>query len=117
MRTQPNNLIDPYRLADPASDDGANWGAFLMFLNNNRLHIISSGSFDNTDWEHVSVSLKNRTPNWSEMCKVKSLFWGDDETVIQFHPKESHYVNVHPHCLHLWKHRKKEHELPPLIYV
>lgn len=40
-------------------------------------------------WEHVSVSVRHRTPNWTEMCWVKDLFWEDDETVIQFHPRKS----------------------------
>ncbi len=54
-------------------------------------------------WEHVSVSLKNRCPNWREMCLVKNLFWNDDEECIQFHPKESEYINLHNYCLHIWK--------------
>lgn len=54
-------------------------------------------------WEHVSVSCRNRCPNWEEMTFVKRLFFDDTETVIQFHPPESDYVNHHPFCLHLWK--------------
>lgn len=54
-------------------------------------------------WEHVSVSTRNRCPNWDEMCFVKSLFWDDTETVVQFHPDRAHYVNCHPYTLHLWK--------------
>jgi hypothetical protein len=34
---------------------------------------------------------------------VKGLFWEPDETVIQYHPAESQYVNCHPLVLHLWK--------------
>ena len=30
-------------------------------------------------WEHVSVCPENRTPNWDEMCKIKDMFWNDDE--------------------------------------
>src|SRR5580704_1213607 len=47
-------------------------------------------------WEHVSISTARRTPNWQEMCFVKALFWEPEETVIQFHPPESSYVNNHP---------------------
>jgi hypothetical protein len=64
------------------------------------LRIIAS---DNDDWEHVSVSVENRPPNWAEMCRVKDLFWNDEELVIQIHPPRSEYVNHHPYCLHLWK--------------
>ncbi len=61
--------------------------------------VISNGD----GWEHVSVSLKGRCPRWQEMCYIKSLFWDDEEVVVQYHPKKSEYVNLHPHCLHLWK--------------
>lgn len=54
-------------------------------------------------WEHVSVSLPNRNPNWDEMCHVKDLFWGDDEECIQFHPRKNEYVNLTEYCLHIWK--------------
>jgi hypothetical protein len=50
------------------------------------------------------------------MCFVKSLFWDDEETVIQFHPAVSAYVNNHSHCLHLWK-PPFDMPLPPSILV
>ena len=68
-------------------------------------------------WQHVSVSLPNRTPTWLEMCKVKDLFWGEDETVVQFHPKKTNYVNIHKYCLHMWKKVGDEYEVPPEILV
>lgn len=69
-------------------------------------------------WEHVSVSLQNRTPNWKEMCCVKDLFWEEEEVVIQFHPAKSSYINNHPNCLHLWKCRGSEFKpLPPEILI
>lgn len=57
------------------------------------------------DWEHVSVSMRNRCPTWEEMCHLKALFWSEDETVVQFHPPKADYVNFARHCLHLWKYR------------
>jgi len=56
------------------------------------------------EWEHVSVSLQHRIPTWAEMCKVKDLFWDEDEVVVQYHPRKEDYVNNHQHCLHLWRH-------------
>jgi len=73
--------------------------------------LVSDGSQDG--WEHVSVSLKNRLPNWEEMSYVKSLFWDEEEIVIQYHPPKSQYINNHPFCLHLWRNTKNEIELPP----
>jgi hypothetical protein len=78
------------------------------------LMVISS---DGDGWEHVSVSTSRRTPNWSEMCFVKDLFWREDECVVQFHPPKSEYVNHHPHCLHLWKPTGHDIPTPPSILV
>src|SRR5262245_38210742 len=71
---------------------------------------------DGMGWQHVSVTVakKNhdasRCPTWEEMCYVKSVFWNKDETVIEYHPRESEYVSQHPFCLHLWK--KDDYEFP-----
>jgi len=54
-------------------------------------------------FEHVSVSLFNRCPVWDEMCFIKNLFFEDEEECIQYHPKKSEYVNLHPHCLHIYR--------------
>lgn len=66
-------------------------------------------------WEHVSVSTLRRNPNWQEMCWVKDLFWRDDELVAQFHPPKSDHINIHPYCLHLWRH--PDMRLPPRLLV
>lgn len=67
-----------------------------------------------SNWEHVSVSLdRDRCPTWEEMSKVKDLFWDPEDTVFQFHPPKSEYVNNHPFCLHLWRKIGTEVELPP----
>lgn len=58
-------------------------------------------------WEHVSVSIleQERCPTWEEMCFVKNFFWNEEDTVLQFHPPKSEYVNTHPYCLHLWRYK------------
>lgn len=71
--------------------------------------IVGSGE----GWEHVSVSNPRRIPNWNEMCRVKSLIWIDSEVVMQLHPAESDYVNVHQNCLHLWRPTDQQIPLPP----
>lgn len=68
-------------------------------------------------WEHVSVSTQSRCPTWEEMSMLKDMFWDDSETVVQYHPKKSEYVNNFPYCLHLWKKNDTEYELPPRILV
>lgn len=66
-------------------------------------------------WDHVSVSCttKKRLPTWTEMCWAKTLFFDDEETVVQFHPPKSKYVNDNPMVLHLWRFGGGETLLPP----
>lgn len=68
-------------------------------------------------WDHVSVSFRNRTPTWDEMCMVKDIFFNEKETVIQYHPAKSNYINNHPYTLHLWKPQKTEIPTPPRLFV
>lgn len=91
-------------------------GVFFLRNNSHVLKIISSG-FQDEEWIHVSVSLPTRCPTWNEMCKVRDLFFDKEDVVFQFHPKSSDYVNIHPHCLHLWKPRKFEIQTPAKIKV
>ena len=98
-----------------ASHHGDLHGAFFVVapMTGTHLKILSSGIDHEHGWEHVSVSLYNRIPNWKEMCFVKELFWNDDECVVQYHPAKSEYVNVHPNCLHLWKPIDGKFPIPP----
>lgn len=70
-------------------------------------------------WDHVSVSPEKKriTPSWDDMCKVKEIFFRDDEAVIQIHPPKDEYVNNMPNCLHLWRCHYKEMILPPSCLV
>lgn len=61
-------------------------------------------------WDHVSVSRTNRPPNWTEMQYVARLFFGAGETAMQLHVPEEDHVNIHPHCLHLW--RPQDYDIP-----
>ncbi len=76
---------------------------------------------DGQGWEHVSVHVKDkgkeRTPTWGEMCKIKALFWDEDDWVLQFHPAKKDYVNNHPHTLHLWRPVGVEFLTPPAYLV
>lgn len=70
-------------------------------------------------WEHVSVCpfQKRITPTWDDMCRLKDMFFEDDEAVIQIHPVKADYVNNMSNCLHLWKCTYKDMVLPPSILV
>jgi len=76
-------------------------------------------------WDHVSACLRHRRhgafiercPNWPEMCFLKDFFFDKQETVIQYHPAESDYVNTHPWVLHLWRPQTVELPVPATILV
>lgn len=126
---QNNHEINKYRIRSgrlASTDAQGNNGAFRVKTKWGRLFCIASDGTSNLaaalsekEWEHVSVSLhsQDKTPTWEIMCYIKDLFWGDDETVVQFHPKQSEYVNTHPHVLHLWKPVGEEIALPPRFMV
>ena len=60
---------------------------------------------------------KGRIPTWEEMCKIKSLFWDEEDTVIQYHPAKTEYVNNHPNVLHLWRSIDQVIPTPPTELV
>lgn len=109
-----------FRSGPYATSPGEDFGAFLVpGPCGADLKIIASPGDASVDipWEHVSVSLPNRCPNWTEMSFVKDLFWNEDEAVMQLHPPKSDYVNNHRYCLHLWRPLKTAIPLPPSIAV
>lgn len=112
--------IEDYRLrlGPYGSNTGDTFGVFYIPFRGRDLKVIATdGEGISPRWEHVSVSLQNRCPNWEEMSYVKSLFWRENETVVQYHPKKSAHVNQFPYALHLWKKYDEEYELPPSIFV
>jgi hypothetical protein len=91
-----------------------NNGCFTIPFESYEFMVIAS---DGDGWEHVSISLNNRTPNWREMCFIKSIFWSEEDCVVQYHPPKTEYVNNHPHCLHLWRPINTQLPMPPSILV
>lgn len=68
-------------------------------------------------WDHVSVSRRNRCPNWQEMEHIKRLFFRDSETAMQLHVPPSEHLSLHPYCLHLWRPLNCDIPKPPAIMV
>jgi hypothetical protein len=98
------------------------YGAFKILGPHGQMLAIMASAADDDDeaaqgWEHVSVSLKHRTPNWQEMCFVKDLFWEEDECVVQYHPPKKEHVDFHPNCLHMWRKKGFEFPMPPAGFV
>jgi len=68
-------------------------------------------------WDHVSISREDRVPSWEEMEHVKRLFFRDTEWAIEYHVPPNDHINIHPHCLHLWRPQKQRLPIPPAILV
>jgi len=100
VRGEPNDQLTRSRVHRLGGPAGTNTGQFIIRIGSSNLQIVAS---DGGGWDHVSVSLRTRCPTWDEMCAIKSIFFLDEETVIQFHPAKSEYVNVHKFCLHMWR--------------
>ena len=113
MRNLPE--LNKHRLQVPGYVlGGATEGAFKFRINGNNYFVIASSDYG---WEHVSVSCPSKIPTWDIMCKIKDLFFYDDEVVMQLHPKKEDYVNNHPNCLHMWRPTNEKIPTPPSILV
>ena len=110
------NELNQYRIEFYGSMGDERNGAFRVPIGNKYAFVIAS---DGMGWEHVSVSMENveRCPKWNEMCKIKDMFFEENEVVMQLHPKKSEYVNNHNYCLHLWKPLQDKIPTPPPILV
>jgi hypothetical protein len=107
MKTRPFTLPDLWVIEDQGEDG-------LAARSKDGLFVIASWGMG---WDHVSVSRKNRCPDWAEMCRVKNLFWEPEEVVVQYHPRKSEYKNWHRFCLHLWKPQNQELPTPNPLMV
>jgi hypothetical protein len=114
FRVGPDAEVFRVKAGQFRTEPGDQFGLFYVRVRGVIIKVIAS---DGGGWEHVSVSLTNRCPTWAEMCAIKDLFWDFDDTVVQFHPRQSEYVNNHPNCLHLWRRAGEEYDLPPSIFV
>jgi hypothetical protein len=115
-------LLDIYRDSSPQVLKHFGWdgdetcGSFLVPspVDHQLMRIVASSD---EGWDHVSVSRRNRPPNWQEMEHVKRMFFKDDETAMQLHVPPADHISCHPHCLHLWRPQRIEIPRPPAIMV
>lgn len=99
------------------SDETAGWnGAFMVPLEGNIWQVIIS---DGMGWRHLSItnSQRRQLPSWNIMCRIKDLFFGDEDWAVQFHPAKDDYVNVHEFVLHLWQPLNEELPKPLIVMV
>ena len=113
------------RLLDGQMASRPEWGMAGMFIipgpcGMELRTMVSDGAdwpFALPAWEHVSVSTASRTPNWREMEFIRDLFFQPDELVLQFSMPRAKHINVHPHCLHMWRPIGVDIPLPPAATV
>ena len=111
LNTTNNKEIASYSINHPVLGIGeGNNGCFSIPCQSFILTVIAS---DEGGWDHVSVSLKTRTPRYHEMCFIKELFFKEEETAVEFHVPQSKHINNFEYCLHLWRNQREGHKLPP----
>lgn len=118
MRPTPNSRVELFRRTTGSMASDATYGNNGQFIIPGPMHekLLVQVS-DGGSWEHISVSTKRRCPTWEEMQFVKELFWDDEETVMQYHPARSRYVNVAKNCLHMWRPVGVTLPMPPLWMI
>lgn len=116
MRNAPIVRAQPYRQPDPntgivySADVNGVYRIPSKTSPRDVLNVIAS---DGLDWDHVSVSLRHRCPTWAEMEQVRSIFFRDDETVMQLSVPRADHISIHAYCLHLWRPQRAEIPRPP----
>lgn len=70
---------------------------------NHHVRVILSCSIERDEraWLHLSISTRERIPNWNELGYAKITFLGNREAYQVIPPKER-YVNIHSKVLHLF---------------
>jgi len=108
--------LDKYRVDGDTENDRQYYGVFCVISKSSRrtLRVIASSDMG---WDHVSVSLQNRCPNWHEMEQIKLMFFNKDELCWQYHVPPADHINIHPYVLHIWRKHDFEMPLPPRVMV
>ena len=103
----------PYLMVRQIGSDGGS--GEIMFGKLTGSVIWSNGG----GWDHVSIAPYKRhyTPTWDDMCRLKDMFFREDEVVVQYHPAKTEYVNNVANCLHLWRPQVEALPVPPSFMV
>lgn len=130
MRKTPWLLAEPHRVTHGplGSSYGADYGCFLIpGPMGVELKVIVSAAeaqepvvdqhLEPWTWDHVSVSTRNRCPNWPEMDFIKDIFFAEDECAMQLHVPKADHIDCHPYCLHIWKPAHVAIPRPPALMV
>jgi hypothetical protein len=121
MRSLFDETINQYRWPDLElklyGGRGNDNGGVFAVSSNESGKILAIVASNDQGWDHVSVSLPNRTPSWGDMEQVKRIFFLPNEIAMQLHVAESNHISIHPNCLHIWRPHGVEIPLPPKGFV
>lgn len=97
---------DPPRILPPIWEEterNSDEGSAMYVCRSRKLKAIVSCNIerDGRAWIHLSVSSKNRVPNWDELAEAKRVFLGDREA-YQVLPPKVRYVNINARVLHMF---------------
>lgn len=115
------NLLNSYRRTDAAvikhfgSIGDGSCGVFSIPSKIDKALLLCVAS-EGMGWDHVSVTRRNRTANWPEMCQIVDLFWESTDTVMQLHLPALERADDNLHCLHLWRPIDAEIPKPPFSW-
>lgn len=79
--------------------DGAK---FRRILTDHTVIVSHDREDDGKQWAHFSMAHPKRLPTWDELVDAKEKFLGVESKAIQVLAPRSEWVNIHPHCLHLF---------------
>jgi hypothetical protein len=91
-----------------------NNGVFEIPYKTDILRVIASSG---EGWDHVSVSMKNRIPNWTEMEYIARIFFKENEVAVQYHVPKKEHINIMENCLHWWRPWHLAIPMPPVEFV
>lgn len=81
------HVPDGYRIRHgsmASNTEYGNNGAFEI-PRTSHSHYVAIAS-DGMGWEHVSARLvdngKNKIPAWEDMCRIKDIFWDEEDVVM-----------------------------------
>lgn len=103
----PLSLPPPWRI-EQVTRDGISWSNPGL----RAIVIWSVEPHDGALWHHISMSVRQRTPTWKEMVKVKEQLLGQETWAYQIMPPRSKWISEHEFVLHIWAPVDGEPRLP-----
>ena len=114
MKPSPNRELERCRVrSGPLASDATAGNNGLFRVVSSLGTVLAVIVSDGGGWDHASVSLPDRCPDWDEMCEVRDLVFLPDEWTMQLHPPKAENISCHPYCLHIWRPQAAEIPTPP----